>query len=57
MKKITKWTIISVVTIILIVALAGIYKFNYLANKEGYNPDGNKIKQDTTNSKTVKQIK
>ncbi len=32
-----------IVFILIIIALAGIYKFNYLANKSGYNVDGNKI--------------
>ncbi len=42
MKKIIKWIIISLITIILLIILAGMYKFNYLANQEGYNVDGNK---------------
>ena len=29
--------------IVVLVAIAGIYKFNYLASKEGYDADGNKI--------------
>lgn len=46
MKKIRaiKWIVISLVTIILLIAFAGIYKFNYLASKEGYDCDGNKVK-------------
>jgi len=41
--KITKGIIIGVVVIIAIVALAGMYKFNYLSDQEGYDVDGNKI--------------
>ena len=50
MKKVLKWLIISLITIVIIILLAGIYKFNYLANQEGYDCDGNKImiKQETT---------
>ncbi|MCK5814622.1 MAG: hypothetical protein KAH07_01635 [Flavobacteriaceae bacterium] len=43
MKKAVKWILISVVTIIIIIILAGVYKFNYLANQPGYDVDGNKI--------------
>jgi len=44
MKNVIKWILISVVTIIIIVVIiAGIYKFNYLANQPGYDIDGNKI--------------
>lgn len=32
--------------ILLAIAIAGMYKFNYLANQPGYNVDGNKSKQD-----------
>jgi len=42
-KNAIKWVLISVVTIITIVILLGIYKFNYLANQPGYDIDGNKI--------------
>ncbi|MCK5781355.1 MAG: hypothetical protein KAH10_02105 [Flavobacteriales bacterium] len=42
MKKTIKWVIISVVIIIIFVAIAGIYKFNYLANQPGYDVDGNR---------------
>ena len=43
MNKVIKWLIISLLTIVIIILLAGIYKFNYLANQEGYDCDGNKI--------------
>ena len=29
--------------IVAIIALAGMYKFNYLASQDGYDCDGNKI--------------
>jgi len=41
--KITKGIIIGVVVTITLVALAGMYKFNYLSGQEGYDVDGNKI--------------
>ena len=41
--KIAKGIIIGVVVIIVLIAIAGMYKFNYLANQSGYNVDGNKI--------------
>ena len=43
MKKTLKWLVIAVLTIVTVVALAGMYKFNYLASQEGYDCDGNKI--------------
>ncbi len=43
MKKILKITIIIFITVVAIIALAGMYKFNYLASKPGYDVDGNKI--------------
>ena len=43
MKKTIKWVVIGVASIILIVIIAGMYKFNYLANQPGYDVDGNKI--------------
>jgi len=46
MKKTIKWIIIAVIIIIVLIALAGMYKFNYLASKEGYNVDGNKIEKE-----------
>jgi len=42
-----KCFIVSFLIIISIISLAGMYKFNYLANTEGYNPDGNKIETET----------
>ncbi len=53
MKKILKWFVIALLTIVTIVALAGMYKFNYLASQEGYNCDGNKITTPAIN-KSVK---
>ncbi len=41
--KITKGIVIGVVVIIVLIAIAGMYKFNYLTNQSGYNVDGNKI--------------
>ena len=41
--KITKIIIIGVVIIFVLTAIAGMYKFNYLANQSGYDVDGNKI--------------
>ena len=43
MKKTLKWLAIILLTILVLVMLAGMYKFNYLASKEGYDCDGNKI--------------
>ena len=43
MKKTIKWILIIVAVIILLVIMAGVYKFNYLANQPGYDVDGNKI--------------
>ena len=43
MKKVLKWIGIGLAIIIVIVILAGMYKFNYLANQDGYDCDGNKI--------------
>jgi hypothetical protein len=40
MKKI----ILLLISIVVIIALAGIYKFNYLSSQPGYDVDGNKIK-------------
>ena len=47
MKKI----LILLISIIVIIVLAGTYKFNYLASQPGYDVDGNKI--DTTISKSL----
>ena len=43
-----KWIIIILITFIILVAFAGMYKFNYLSSKEGYDCDGNKIKTPST---------
>lgn len=49
MRRIIKWVLISIVLVIVIIVLAGMYKFNYLANQEGYDVDGNKIKVEINN--------
>lgn len=41
--KILLIIIASILVIILIIIMVGMYKFNYLANKDGYDMDGNKI--------------
>lgn len=41
--KLFKYSIGIIGIIIFIVALAGVYKFNYLSNQLGYDVDGNKI--------------
>jgi len=41
-KKTLKWSLVFIFTIIIVI-LAGIYKFDYLASQEGYDVDGNKI--------------
>ncbi len=43
MKKTFKQLLIALLTIVTVTALAGMYKFNYLASQEGYDCDGNKI--------------
>jgi len=43
MKKVIKWILMILLTMLILVVLAGMYKFNYLASKKGYNCDGNKI--------------
>jgi len=53
MKKIAKWIILSFTTIIIFIIIAGIYKFNYLSNHEGYDVDGNKIE---TSQRTINNI-
>jgi flagellar basal body-associated protein FliL len=45
MKKTIKWIAITLLTVLVLVMLAGMYKFNYLASKEGYDCDGNKIEK------------
>ncbi len=42
MKKL-KITLTTIAIIVFIIACAGFYKFNYLANQAGYDVDGNKI--------------
>lgn len=41
MNKILKWSLIGVVSVIVLVIFVGMYKFNYLAGKDGYDVDGN----------------
>ncbi len=43
MKKTIKWVLIGLAVIIFLIIIAGIYKFNYLANQPGHDVDGNKI--------------
>jgi anionic cell wall polymer biosynthesis LytR-Cps2A-Psr (LCP) family protein len=45
MKKILKWIAIILLIVLVLVMLAGMYKFNYLASKEGYDIDGNIIEK------------
>jgi len=52
MKKTIKYIVISLLVIITLIALAGMYKFNYLSGLEGYDCDGNKITSDV-NSTTM----
>ena len=47
-KKSIKYIVVTLLVIATIIALAGMYKFNYLSGLEGYDCDGNKI---TTNRK------
>jgi hypothetical protein len=44
-KKIIIGVVGVVVGVVLVVALLGMYKFNYLAGLVGYDADGNKIKE------------
>jgi cell division protein YceG involved in septum cleavage len=53
----TKWIFISITVIVVFVLLAGMYKFDYLASKEGYDCDGNKIKISTQKMKKNGQSK
>jgi len=46
MKKAIKWVLISIVTIIILVIISGIYKFNYLDNQQGYDCEGNKTENE-----------
>ncbi len=41
--KALKITLATIAIIVFMIALAGMYKFNYLANQAGYDVDGNKI--------------
>lgn len=43
MEKTIKWAGISILGIMVLVALAGIYKFNYLSSQKEHDVDGNKI--------------
>ena len=45
MKKTIKWIAITLLTLLVLVMLAGMYKFNYLSSQEGYDCDGNKIEK------------
>lgn len=45
MKKILLGVGIGILCTFCAVALAGMYKFNYLANKDGYDVDGNPVRQ------------
>ncbi len=49
MKKI-KWILASLIVCVIMVTLAGMYKFNFLASKKGYNEDGNKINNMSNNN-------
>lgn len=48
LKRVIKWFIFICLMAILIISLAGIYKFNYLASLPGYDVDGNKIETERT---------
>ena len=41
MKKTIKWILITLFFLLVVIILAGMYKFNYLASQEGYDVDGN----------------
>lgn len=43
MKKTLKIIAIAFIVVVVTVIIAGMYKFNYLANKPDYDVDGNKI--------------
>lgn len=45
MKKTITIIVGIVLAIIILIALAGMYKFNYLANQPGYDADGNKVQE------------
>ena len=60
MKKTLKWITIILLTILVLIMLAGMYKFNYLASKEGYDCDGNKIEKSmdlSTKQNSLKSVK
>lgn len=44
MKKILTIIVTILILAVLLVIAAGMYKFNYLASKPGYDVDGNKIR-------------
>lgn len=48
MKKILLIILGTCAAVVLLIALAGMYKFNYLASQPGYNVDGNKITEEYT---------
>jgi hypothetical protein len=45
MKRLLLWISGACAIAILLISLAGMYKFNYLANKPGYDCDGNRIEE------------
>ena len=45
MKKTIKWISITLLIVLILVILVGMYKFNYLASREGYDCDGNKVEK------------
>ncbi len=53
MSKKIKVIIAALVAIILLVVVAGIYKFDYLSGKTGYDVDGNKINESSFNYKGI----
>ena len=57
MKKIIKWIATTLFIMLIIVILAGIYKFNYLSSQEGYDCDGNKIIHPSQNNDKLKEKK
>ena len=57
MKKIIKWIAITLLTALILVVLAGMYKFNYLSSQEGYDCDGNRIEKIVDLSKSHNNAK
>ena len=55
MKKTIKWAGISIAIITALIVAAGMYKFNYLSNLEGYDVDGNKI-ENIVEEKEIKAL-